>query len=423
MTSLQDPVSFITVRTKMNLLSACALGMGLLSLVLAEARTAETGSRSFRGAALPHASLSTPVKASNPDASEPSKEDVLSVYPSKFIVDWDDLPMTPVAALMYQSCGTVATTTCEIGEDLITCWCTESVLSAFDFGCLEIIGQQNLNTPIQASGSDPYAFPTFDDALDIYHGTFLVDWSVGHDGTEAAGILFDACGMDATICMVEETRLECLCKDLASPIYLAYDMVRAALPHASLNMHVYASDPDVGPSTGEVLSVYPEIFTVDWDEIPMTAIAAQVYRACGVVDRSTCRVRETDFICYCTTKSMGSGFGGLQNIPEQDLNTPIRASGPDADAVPKAHDVAKVYPHWSFLVDWKSGHDGTMAAESLFEACGMVPTSCFALETSLECLCKDIASPVFLGYELLRPPNVLPNKLAAVVPVWYNDWK
>jgi hypothetical protein len=323
---------------------------------------------------------------------------------------------------MYRYCGIVVATTCEIGEHDIACWCTESSVSSFTFGSFGVISPQDLNTPIQASGPDPVAVPTMDDVLQIYALTFLLDWSVGHNGTEAAGILFDACGMDPTICMAQQTRFECLCKDIASPVFLGYDTVRTALPRASLSMPVKAADPDYGPSMKEVLSIYPEVFVVDWDDIPMTAVAAQVYSACGVVDRSTCQVRKTDIVCYCTTKSSGNGFGGLQKIPEQGLNTPVHASSLDPDAVPTIDDVLRVY-NGNFLLDWSAGHNGTEAAGILFDACGLDPTICMVGLTRLECLCNGFSSPVFLGYEMLRPPNVLPDKLAAVVPVWYNDWK
>jgi uncharacterized protein Veg len=406
--------------TEMKRLSACALGMVLfhLSLVSTEA---STESRSFRGstetqvAALPRVSLSTPVNSSNPNDWEPSREDVLSVYPSKFIVDWDVVPTIYVAESMYEYCGTVATTTCEVGEDYITCWCMKAGVE-FNFGSLGAISQQDLNTPIEASGPEPNAVPTMDDVLQVYSLNFLVDWTQGHNGTKAAGILFNACGMVLTSCMLKETGLKCLCNNFESPVFLGYETLSTVLPRASLSIPVNSSDPEFGPSMEEVLKVYPSYFVVSWDRIPETEISSFVYKCCGIVDRTTCKVRETDVACWCPASNTATGLWFLRKIPEQDLNTPVHASGPDPDAVPTVEDVEKVYPHWNFLVDWTAGHNGTMAAVILFDSCGMVPTSCIVEETRLECLCNDFATPIFLGYETLRSPNALSTALAAALP-------
>jgi hypothetical protein len=86
------------------------------------------------------------------------------------------------------------------------------------------------------------------------------------------------------------------------------------------------------------------------------------------------------------------------------LPAPVQASGPDQHAVPTKDDVSKVYSFMGFVVDWMAGHDGTVAAGILFDACGMLPTTCILEDERLECLCRDFASPVLLGYEILRPP-------------------
>jgi hypothetical protein len=400
----------------MNRLSACALGMVLLnlSLVSTEASKDVLGSRSFRGSTegpLPRASLNTPVDASNPDDWEPSREDVLSVYPSKFIVDWDDLPTTDVAVWMYQNCGIVVTTTCEIREEEIACWCAESV-SSFNFWSLQFIGQQDINTPVQAS---PHlnGVPTIAYVLQIYGISFVVDWTEGHNVTKAGGILFDACDTVPAICMV---RLECLCGGFESPVFLGFETLRSILPlpHTSLNMPVNASVPGF-PSMEEVLRVYPRNFIVSWDGIPETYTAAIVYESCGAVDRTQCKIRETNVVCWCAAYEISPSLPNFKKIAEQDLNSPVEASGPDPNAVPTMDDVQDVYPYY-FLVDWKVGHNGTVAARVLFSACGTVPTTCITEEARLECLCNDSVSPIFLGYEMLRPPSFLSKALAAAVP-------
>jgi hypothetical protein len=86
------------------------------------------------------------------------------------------------------------------------------------------------------------------------------------------------------------------------------------------------------------------------------------------------------------------------------LNTPVQASGSDPDAVPTIDDVSEIYPIRGFTVDWMAGHDGTVAAGILFNACGTLTTTCILEDARLECLCRDFASPVLLGYQTLRPP-------------------
>jgi hypothetical protein len=123
----------------MKLSKFLACGMALLDSLpfwIKDAAATEHSTRatSFRGSsntaqvsALAHASLNTLVNASDPDVGI-SREDVLNVYPSNFIVDWDGIPTTSVAAWVYQCCGRVATTTCEIREYDFSCWCmTQSV--------------------------------------------------------------------------------------------------------------------------------------------------------------------------------------------------------------------------------------------------------------------------------------------------------
>jgi hypothetical protein len=86
----------------MKLSKFLACGMALLDSLpfwIKDATATEHNTRatSFRGssntvqvAALAHASLNTLVNASDPDVGI-SREDVLNVYPSNFIVDWDGI--------------------------------------------------------------------------------------------------------------------------------------------------------------------------------------------------------------------------------------------------------------------------------------------------------------------------------------------
>jgi hypothetical protein len=179
----------------------------------------------------------------------------------------------------------------------------------------------------------------------------------------------------------------------------------SALAHASLNTPVNESDPDVGITREDVLKVYPSNFIVDWDDVPATLVATFIYQCCGRVATTTCEITESDVDCWCMKTNVGMSFEGIELIPVQDLNTPVQASGPDPDAVPTIDDVAAIYPIWGFLVDWMAGHDGTVAAGILFGACGTLPTTCILEDERLECFCRGFASPVFLGYETLRPPD------------------
>jgi hypothetical protein len=182
--------------------------------------------------------------------------------------------------------------------------------------------------------------------------------------------------------------------------------INSDIPRVSLRLPVTASGADfVGRSREDVLSVYPSKFVVDWDSIPTTWAAAWVYRFCGAITKTTCEVREHDVSCWCRGTLIASGFADLQNIPEKDLNTPVYASGPDPVAVPTMEDVLDAYGSFAFSIDWSVGHGDTAAAGILFDVCGLLPTTCILEEARLECLCKDFASPIFLGYETLRSGN------------------
>jgi hypothetical protein len=197
----------------------------------------------------------------------------------------------------------------------------------------------------------------------------------------------------------------------------------SALAHASLNTPVNASDPNVGIFREDVLNVYPSNFTVYWDRIPTTSVATWVYQFCGLVATTTCEIRENDFCCRCMNGLAGVSFGAFETIPEQDLNTPVRASGRGRHAIPTFQDVAQIYPVLGFSVDWTVVHDGTVAAGILFDACGMLPTTCILEEARLECLCRDFDSPVLLGYKTFRPgPNVV-DRPAIISGRWHaNLW-
>jgi hypothetical protein len=120
-------------------------------LVLAGTAAAKTlPSTSTRGgaAALPHANLNAPVKASFPYFRQ-SRKDVLKAYPKKFIVDWDDIPTTSAAALVYHWYGIAVTTTCEVREEVVSCSCLKSD-SVFGFDNFETIPERDVNTPVSS---------------------------------------------------------------------------------------------------------------------------------------------------------------------------------------------------------------------------------------------------------------------------------
>jgi hypothetical protein len=116
---------------------------------------------------------------------------------------------------------------CEIGEYLVSCWCENQPDAEFYFGYFDVIPVRNLNTPVQASGPDPEAVPAYYDVAQIYPiDGFVVDWTAGHDGAVAAGILVGACGTSPTTCILEERQLGCICRDLVISVSLGYEALR-----------------------------------------------------------------------------------------------------------------------------------------------------------------------------------------------------
>jgi hypothetical protein len=174
----------------------------------------------------------------------------------------------------------------------------------------------------------------------------------------------------------------------------------APLPQVNLNKPVPTS-VFYGPTREDVLKVYPEKFIVNWDSPPTTDAASWEYQWCGTA-ATTCEVKEM-VECSCMDTKNSFSFPLFVTLPMQDLNTPVHASSPDG--IPTRREVENFYYLMGFSVDWTEGHDGTVAAGTVYDACGgPVPTTCILEDAGLDCVCHDLTS-VFLGYETLQSPN------------------